>query len=143
VNGPALVAEGDRVTLVWYTAAGNEPRVYAAQSRDAADTFGGRIRIDEGRTLGRVDAEPLGGGAVAVVWLEGTGGTEAEWRIRRVEADGRLGPPRTVATVTRARLAGFPRLAHSGESVFVAYTAAGPDGGVRVSRLDLTLRPGR
>ena len=136
VNGPALVADGRRVDLLWFTGVGGQNRVWLVQSADGARTFGARVRIDEGQTLGRVDAEPQGDGSVIVTWLEGKSDQVAEWRVRRVTADGKAGPPRTVASVTRARLAGFPRLARSGGSNYLAYTAAGPDGGVRVIRLD-------
>ena len=135
VNGPALVADGRRVDLVWFTGAGGQNRVWLARSADGARSFGQRIRIDEGKTLGRVDAEPLGNGDLLVAWLEGKSDQEAEWRVRTVSADGRVGPSRSAATVTRARLAGFPRLARVGSDVFLAYTAPGPDGGVRVLRL--------
>lgn len=136
VNGPALVADGRRVDLVWFTGVGGENRVWLARSADGAKTFGPRIRIDGGQTLGRVAAEPLGQGSLLVAWLEGKSDQEAEWRVRTVAADGRAGPPRRVATVTRARLAGFPRLARVGSEVYLAYTAPGPDGGIRVLRLD-------
>jgi len=136
VNGPALVADGRRVDLAWFTGAGGQNRVWLIRSVDGARTFGPRIRIDEGQTLGRVDAEPLGNGDVLVAWLEGKSEQEAEWRVRRVTADGRAGPSRRAATVPRARLAGFPRLARIGAAVYLAYTAPGADGGVRVVRLD-------
>ena len=136
VNGPALVADGRRVDLVWFTGVGGSNRVWLVRSPDAARTFGPRIRIDEGQTLGRVDAEPEGNGTLLVAWLEGKSDQVAEWRIRRISADGKAGPSRSVATATRARLAGFPRLARSGTATYLAVTASGPDGGVRVIRLD-------
>ena len=136
MNGPALVADGSRVDLVWFTGAGGQNRVWLVRSSDAARTFGSRIRIDEGQTLGRVDAEPQGDGSLMVAWLEGSSDQAAEWRVRRVSADGKAGPSRAVATVSRARLAGFPRLARAGAFTWLAYTAPGPDGGVRVVRLD-------
>ena len=71
VNGPALVADGRRVDLMWFTGAGGQNRVWLVRSSDAARTFGSRIRIDEGQTLGRVDAEPQGDGSLLVAWLEG------------------------------------------------------------------------
>ena len=136
VNGPALVADGRNVDLAWFTGAGGQNRVWLVRSTDGAKTFGSRIRIDEGQTLGRIDAEPQGDGSVLVAWLEGKSDAVAEWRVRRVTADGRGGAPRSVATVTRARLAGFPRLARTGGRTYLAYTAPGADGGIRVIRLD-------
>lgn len=135
VNGPALVSDGRRVDLVWYTGVRNQPRVWLVRSTDGGARFGDRIRIDEGQTLGRVDAEPLGDGSVLVAWLEQRTAQDAEWRIRRVGPDRRAGPSRAVATVSRARLAGFPRLARTKDGVFLSYTATGPGGGVRVLAL--------
>ncbi len=132
VNGPALVADGRRVDLIWFTGAGGTNRVWLVRSPDGARTFGARIRIDDGKTLGRVDAEPEGNGSLLVTWLESRSDQEAEWRIRRIAADGKAGPSRAVATVSRARLAGFPRLARSGGAVYMTFTA--PDG-VRVVRI--------
>lgn len=136
VNGPALVAEGRQVDLVWYTGVSGEPRVWLTRSSDAGLTFAPRVRIDEGRTLGRVDAVPMGDGRLLVAWLETRSEQEAEWRVRMVDAAGRPGKSRSVAVVSRARLAGFPRLARTPDGVFLSYTATGPDGGVRVVRLE-------
>jgi hypothetical protein len=136
VNGPALTAQGDNVSLTWYTAVHDQPRLYLAQSGDGGATFRPRVRIDDGQTLGRVDATALEAGAVVVVWLESAGEADAQWRIRRVEADGRVGPSRLVATVSRARLAGFPRMVRSGTDLLVAVTATGDQAGVRVHRLE-------
>ena len=137
VNGPALVADGNRVTLTWYTGVNDQPRVYAVQSRDAGATFGTRVRIDEGNTLGRLDLTGIGAGATVVAWLESAGRDQAEWRIRRIGADGKPGPARTVTTVDRARLAGFPRLAWTGTDLLVAVTATGAEGGVRIYRVQI------
>lgn len=135
VNGPSLAADGRQVALVWYTGVGDAPQVSAVLSTDAGATFGPRVRVNEGTTLGRVHAVALGNGAFAVVWLEDGKDGQAVWKLRRVDQGGRLGPPREVATVTRARLAGFPRLALNGTDLLLTFTASGPEGGVRVLRL--------
>lgn len=135
VNGPALVAEGQRVTLVWYTGVNDQPRVYLAQSADGGRTFGPRSRVDEGATLGRVDAVSLGGGRALVAYLESRSNEQAAWRIRVAHPDGRLSAPRTLTTVGRARLSGFPRMAWTGSEALVAITASGTEGGVRVHRV--------
>lgn len=141
VNGPALVADGDRVTLAWYTGVNDQPRVWLAQSTDGGRTFGRRVRLDQGRTLGRVDALPLPGGRTLVASLETAGDAEADWRVRVVGPDGRAGPARTVARVSRARLAGFPRMAWTGREALIGITETGDRGGVRIYRLDLPLAP--
>lgn len=135
VNGPALVADGQRVSLVWYTGVNDQPRVYLAQSPDGGRTFGPRSRVDEGATLGRVDAVSVGGGRTLITYLESLSDERAAWRIRVAGADGRLSAPRTVTTVGRARLSGFPRMAWTGRDALVAVTASGAEGGVRVHRV--------
>ena len=125
VNGPALVSAGTTVTLAWYTGAGPEPRVYAIRSTDAGRTWGDRIQINEGPTLGRVDLVTLGeDGAAAIVWLETGEGHPggAVWRARRLAADGGLGEIVDVAPVSRARVSGFPRLAIAAGELFMAMT---------------------
>jgi hypothetical protein len=134
VNGPALAADGDLVAMAWYTGTGNQPAVYLIQSGDAGATWGERIRLDAGAPLGRVHLTALGGGAVAAVWLEGVGEGEAEWRLVAVSPEGRTGGPVTVARVSRARLAGFPRTVRVGGDPLVAYSATGDSAGVRVIR---------
>jgi hypothetical protein len=143
VNGPALVAEGNRVTLVWYTGVGDKARVHMVQSADGARTFGQRTRVDEGSTLGRVDAVSVGRGRTLIAWLESVGQAEAEWRVRLAGADGRLGPSRPVVRVDRARLAGFPRLAWTGTEALMGVTATGDRGGVRVIRIPVPAEPGQ
>jgi hypothetical protein len=134
VNGPALAADGRQVDLAWFTGVNDEPRVWLVRSGDGGEHFGERIRIDDGQTLGRIDLEPLGSGAVLVAWLEGHSDQEATWRVRRVTQQG-AESSRIVATVPRARVAGFPRLAQNPDGVFLSYTAAGEPGGVKVIRL--------
>ena len=72
VNGPALVADGRRVDLVWFTGVGGQNRVWLVRSADAARTFGARIRIDEGQTLGR-DRRRAGGRRI-YCWSRGSRG---------------------------------------------------------------------
>lgn len=137
VNGPALAADGNRVTMAWYTGVNDAPRVFAVQSSDGGATFGRRVRIDEGNTLGRLDLTSIGGGASVVAWLESENRDQAVWKIRRIGPAGRVGPARIVTPADRARLAGFPRLAWTGRDLLVAVTATGPAGGVRVHRVPL------
>jgi len=134
VNGPAVAAMGDTVAVAWYTAAHGVPAVYAAFSTDGGDTFGSRIRIDEGRPTGRVDLVALGDGAVAVSWIEETD-TDGEIRLRRVGLVSGAGASQLVAPTETARAAGFPRMARLGNVIALAWTEVGGDGGVRVMTL--------
>ena len=129
VNGPALASLGDTVAIAWFTAARNEPRVFAAFSADGGATWGPPVRLDGGHPVGRVDVELLGGAAALVTWLE-TAGARTDVRARRVEANGRAGRPWRVAESAQARSSGFPRLLRLGDEILFAWTGAE---GIRVA----------
>lgn len=134
VNGPAVAAAGREVAVGWFTAADGKPRVKLARSRDAGATFGAPIQVDDGNPLGRTDVELLPDGSVLAVWLEIVG-DQAEWRIKRIRADGKIVSRWTVGSAPRTRQAGFARTGLSGGDLFVAWTAPGASGGVRIERL--------
>ncbi|MGI8835725.1 MAG: hypothetical protein ACR2H4_03690 [Pyrinomonadaceae bacterium] len=53
---PSVNADGRRVVVGWFTSAADTPRVKVAFSNDAGATFGNPIQVDDGETVGRVDA---------------------------------------------------------------------------------------
>lgn len=55
VNGPAIDTMGDRISVIWFTAAENEPKVRIAFSDDGGAQFDEPLRIDLGAAAGRVD----------------------------------------------------------------------------------------
>ncbi|TFG66586.1 MAG: exo-alpha-sialidase [Gemmatimonadales bacterium] len=123
VNGPEIVSAVSDVGIAWFTAATDSGRVYAALSDDAGETFGSRIRIDEGRPIGRVGALALPGGRMFVSWLEAAGdGYGAEVRARIIDRSGRMSSSVPVGTSSVARASGFPVLTLDGERVVVAWT---------------------
>ena len=121
VNGPSVAADGNRVVVGWFTGANDSPMVKVAFSSDAGDSFGAPIRVDDGSPIGRVQTLVLPDGTAVVVWLERTG-KEGEIRIRRVGPNETRGKSITVSKAGLARASGFPRMAHSGEKVIVAWT---------------------
>lgn len=123
VNGPEIVATGADVRVAWFTVAADSGRVYAAVSNDAGATFGPRIRIDEGRPIGRVGTLALSDGRTLVSWLEAAGdGEGAEVRARIINSAGQTSPSVPVGTSSIARASGFPVLTLDGERVIVAWT---------------------
>ena len=116
VNGPQLDARGKRVVAVWFTDAQQQPRVQVAFSEDAGASFGTPVRIDGGRTQGKVDVALLPNGDAVATWLQ-----DGMLYARRISAKGTLGVPLPVA-----RADGFARIAVSKENVAVVWTA--PDG---------------
>lgn len=136
VNGPSIAAAGRQVVVAWFTSADGKPRVKLARSGNAGAGFGAAVQVDDGNPLGRTDLELLGDGSVLVTWLEIVG-DQAEWRVKRFGADGRMLGRWTVGAAPRTRQAGFARTALADGSLFVAWTAPGPTGGVRIERLPI------
>jgi len=136
VNGPAAGRLSDTVWVVWYTAEGGRARVLAAVSNDGGESFGDPIAVDEpdasgdGAPLGRLDlaVDPAGRGDAVLSWLDSDSG-DAVIRLRRLSADGSLGPPVTVARTADSRASGVPRLlALPGVSAVSSVEAGASDG---------------
>ena len=142
VNGPAMAAQGANVTVAWFTAPNNEPRVNVAFSSDGAQSFGPPVRLDPGHALGRVDVALLDDGSALVAWLaEGAGsGQGAAIVSRRVAANGSMSDPVTLADTDAARASGFPRIARLGDArLMLAWTDPKGEGRVRTAAFDLAL----
>jgi hypothetical protein len=137
VNGPQASADGQRVAVAWFTAADSTPSVKVAFSADTGATFGAPVRVDGGNPEGRVDVQLLEDGGALVSWIERTGQTEAEVRVRRVGADGRMGEPSTLAASSSARSTGFPRMVRAGDDLVFAWTGAGKPSSIHAARMAL------
>ena len=137
VNGPSINADGRRVVVGWFTTAEDMPRVKVAFSQDAGATFGNPIQVDDGETVGRVDALLLPDGSALVCWMSGNveGGAI---KVRRVRADGTLGSPAVIAKTDISRSSGFPRMARLGEEVHFAWTEFGQPSRIRTASADIS-----
>ena len=138
VNGPSVAAAGRRVVVAWFSSISETPRVKVAFSEDAGASFNKPIQIDEGANLGRVDTLLLPDGSALVCWLSGNieGG---EIKVRRVQANGTVGPPSVVAKTDISRSSGFPRMARLGNEVHFAWTEFGKPSRVRTATADVSL----
>jgi hypothetical protein len=138
VNGPSVAADGRRVVVGWFTAAGDTPHVKVAFSHDSGATFSSPIQVDDGEASGRVDALMLLDGSALVCWLAGNveGGAI---KVRRVRANGALGPPAVIAKTDISRSSGFPRMARLGDEVHFAWTEFGKPSHVRTATADISL----
>lgn len=135
VNGPSLGARGERLAIAWYSAADDEPGVWAAFGA-VGGAFEERRPIDLGQPEGRVSLVMLDAYDAAVTWLErrdaadgASGG--ATILARRVTQRGALGPAYEVAKTSAARASGFPRSARLGDRMVWAWTEVG-EGASRV-----------
>lgn len=138
VNGPSIAADGASVVVAWFTSAEDRPHVKVAFSQDAGATFSQPIVVDDGENVGRVDVLLLPDGSALVCWLGGNveGGAI---KVRRVRADGSLGPPAVIAQTDISRSSGFPRMARLGDQVHFAWTEFGKPSRVRTAVTDVAI----
>lgn len=132
VNGPSVAADGSRVAVAWFSSIADTPRVKIAFSQDAGATFSQPIQVDDGTNAGRVDTLLLPDGSALVCWMSGDvqGG---EIKVRRVQADGTVGPASVIAKTDISRSSGFPRMARRGNEVHFAWTEFGKPARVRTA----------
>ncbi len=127
VNGPEIVTEGRRAAVAWFTAAQEVSATKVAFSEDAGASFDPPVLVDGEASLGRVDVV-LDRDDAIVSWLAVATG-EGEVRLRRVAADGRVGPSLTAGKTAASRASGFPRLAKVGDRIYLAWVETGIEQG--------------
>lgn len=138
VNGPSVAADGRRVVVAWFTSVGDKPRVRVAFSEDAGVSFNEPIQVEDGENVGRVDTLLLPDGSALVCWLSGNI-ERGEIKVRRVQADGTVGPPSVIAKTDISRSSGFPRMTRFGNEVHFAWTEFGKPSRVRTATADVSL----
>jgi len=139
VNGPAVDVAGDHVAAAWFTAAGNTARVLAAFADDRGESFRDPVRVDLGRSAGRVDLVGLDDGRALVLWLEGASDERpAGLYVRKVDADGALSAPIRIMDTSTARSSGYPRFVRQGANLIFAWTETGDRPIVRTARAVLS-----
>lgn len=119
VNGPRADAIDNTLVVAWFTAADNQPAVNVIFSEDAGETFEAPIRIDAGKTIGRVDVVLVDRNSAMVSWMEG-----ADIKVIDVQRDGKKGIPISIATSSDERSSGFPQMTKAGNQLIFAWTDA-------------------
>jgi hypothetical protein len=127
VNGPALAADGERVSAAWFTAAQDSARVQVILSDDEGATFSSPVRVDDGNPIGRVDLVMLEDGSSLVSWMENSD-DDALLRIRRVHQDAQMDRAVTIATLSAARASGFPQMVRNRDTLLFAWTHVDENG---------------
>ena len=89
---------------------------------DAAQSFSVPIDIDVSRPLGRVDIALLENGDSVVSWLRKNSDGTGEISIRKISAEGIVGPPHIIAETSASMISGFPQMVRSGDYLFFAWT---------------------
>jgi hypothetical protein len=125
VNGPAIAARRQDVAAAWFSVPGESPHVQVRFSRDSAATFGPAVALATDGALGHVDTVLLDDGSAVVSWLQADSGGRGNPVLRRVNADGEMGPVVPVAASAPAR--SVPQLAVAGSDLVLVWTEAGDD----------------
>jgi hypothetical protein len=112
VNGPALVADGERVAVAWFTMPRGVPRVRLAVSADSGSSFEMIGVLGEGTALGRVDLALSGRGFV-VSWVDETDRAGA-LVLTAYDWDGERLWQRRIEGLDAGRASGFPALGIDG-----------------------------
>lgn len=121
VNGPAVDTMDDKVSVIWFTAAGNKPEVYIAFSDDGGAQFDEPLRIDLGTVAGRVDVLQMPDGSALALWMEYVSGGEAIV-LCHVSRNTGCAAHQALYVNRGAGSVGFPRMTRGNAGVFVAWT---------------------
>jgi hypothetical protein len=132
VNAANASAQGDKVGISWYTASGDKSRVEFTSSLDGGATFGKTSTVSTGQAYGYTTAAVDDTGGAIVSWLE-RGDKGARLLVRYVSSAGVPGPVAQVAEGTRKDL-GYPRLARSGNDVWIAWNSTSKIETARLTR---------
>lgn len=115
-NGPRVAAEGNNVAVAWFSSADKNPQVNLAFSKDGGATFSDPIKINDDKTIGRVDIELLDEKTAMVTWMEG-----ATIKAAKVHNDGKKDSSIIIASTSESRSSGFPQMTKSGDKMIFAW----------------------
>jgi len=130
VNGPAVAARGNDVAVAWFTAPGNQPKIRFARSRDAGTTFLPAVDLDTSGAFGQVGLVLLEDLSAVVSWWRRHPEGGLALTVRRVSADGTLGPPRVVARSRISQPIDVPQMIDTGSGFLFAWTGIDAEAGV-------------
>jgi len=117
VNGPSAAALGNHLAVAWFSSPDKKSRVNIVFSSDGGATFNTPIRIDEGKSIGRMDLVMIDEKTAMVTWMEGS-----VIKAVRVYNDGKKETSLIIASSSDSRSSGFPQMTKSGNSIIFAWT---------------------
>ncbi|MDH3481734.1 MAG: hypothetical protein OEM50_08460 [Gammaproteobacteria bacterium] len=120
VNGPAIEAQGDLVTIAWFSAANGSPVVRAALSTNGGRTFKEPVEIAARRASGHVGIAIIDQSSAAVSWVESDNRGTNAINIRSVTTAGTVGPVQTVGRTELIRL--YPQMIRRDDMLILAWT---------------------
>lgn len=125
VNGPKVVADGDRVAVAWFTMEDNESRTMLIRSSDRGQTFTDPIEIAGDRSMGRVDLEMIGDGTIYVSWMRHRGEV-GDVMLTEVTPNGEPKDSVLVGVTSPSRSSGFPQMITTDDGLLFAWTQTQP-----------------
>jgi hypothetical protein len=120
VNGPSIVANGDRVAVAWFTGANHSPHVRIKLSGDGGMTFGAPIDVSAGRLSGYIGLTFINDETLAVSWVSRNSAGNDSLALRTVSLDGTLGDILNVAEIAQVRV--FPQLGYQDGHLYLFWT---------------------
>lgn len=117
VNGPRIAAAGNNLAVAWFSSPDKNPQVYVVFSGDGGATFSGPVKVNDDKTVGRVDIELLDEKTAMVSWMEGS-----VIKAAKVYSDGKKDSSIVVASTSESRSSGFPQMTKAGNTIIFAWT---------------------
>lgn len=120
VNGPTVVADGQRVVVSWFTAAGDIPMVKTAFSTNAGKTFAEPVVLAKGTVSGHVGNAVIDRDTFIVSWLQPEKSAGNAVKIRGLTFSGQMTPVYTVGRTSISRT--VPQLVRVKDQLLLAWT---------------------
>lgn len=117
VNGPRIVSNGNNVGVAWFSSPDKNAQVNIAFSSDGGATFSKPVKVNDDKTIGRVDIEWLNEKTAMVSWMEGS-----VIKAAKVYNDGKKDSSFVVASTSESRSSGFPQMTKAGNLMIFAWT---------------------
>ena len=131
VNGPRADAIGNNLAIAWFSMKDKNGEVKVVFSNNGGETFKDPIRIDEGKSIGRVDLVMIDSACALVSWMEGS-----TIKAVKIHRDGARDPSIMIASSSDKRSSGFPQMTKAGNKIFFAWTDEKTKS-IRLARMDL------
>jgi len=119
VNGPAIAQNQDVISVVWFTADEDSPKVKVARSEDGGKNFSSPIRLDNGNPQGRVDIVPWKDGFL-ISWVEKK--EEQHSLMLAFYEKGVISKTFQAMPVNASRRGGFPIIEPLDDGIIIALT---------------------
>ena len=103
--------------MVWFNSPEKNARVNVVFSEDGGASFSKPVKVDDGKSLGRVDIVMLDKKTAMVSWMEGS-----VIKAAKVYSTGKKDPSLIIASSSESRSSGFPQMTKSGNQIIFAWT---------------------